>query len=353
VHKEGILKLLMYIRTAIIISLKISSAIFYNRVDGLLIDKILRRSLVAAPTLFGDDLQALAAKIPEELSSTDSPVLLLQDESASTASPIISLDGQAGTNLGVLLWTFVLYQTLLQFFLPLIVKIFGKEDKEWFLNFKTGYKYIIPVSVELPSIIFFVMLGYFVNFLTIKSFDGDTYWGWAISGSLAIPVSLLSLARNSSYRLTKEQDQQQKQLKMDFNEFAGERLREVSGSKCKEELIILAFRRFLSSSTSSQSKNPSVYMDENIFPDKVIRRIVRKYIGYSCDSDGYYRNVELLRNRASRLFLADNVNRKEVVEKEYSKASAETLVESNEVFEKPATTINSEAAPDGVKDFAR
>ena len=118
-----------------------------------------------------------------ELDIVSSPLLVPE-------TSINQLEG-AG-NLAVLLWTFVLYNGLIgllkerpaELILPSLSKVLFFENEQWFKDFKDGYSFSVPPTVEAARVGIFLVAGYYLNVLITNSFDGDAFWGYAIAGSL-------------------------------------------------------------------------------------------------------------------------------------------------------------------------
>ena len=118
-----------------------------------------------------------------ELDIVSSPLLVPE-------TSINQLEG-AG-NLAVLLWTFVLYNGLIgllkerpaELILPSLSKVLFFENDTWFKDFKDGYSFTVPPTVEAARVGIFLVAGYYLNVLITNSFDGDAFWGYAIAGSL-------------------------------------------------------------------------------------------------------------------------------------------------------------------------
>ena len=65
------------------------------------------------------------------------------------------------------------------------------------------------------------------------------YWGYSLGACLALPASLLSLARIK--RPTREDIAQEEVVRQGFADFADKRLRRVDGKQCAESRILLSF----------------------------------------------------------------------------------------------------------------
>lgn len=263
--------------------------------------------------------------IPVDISSVDAPYVPRSLDPAAPAllepiTTIVQLEGAA--NLGVLLWAFVLYQGPFttsgrpaEWVLPIVAKGLNCEKEQWYLDYKEGFKFSVPPAVELVRVLFFLSLGYYVDMLTIASFDGDSYWGWAISGSLFIPVGLLALARGAEKAETREEKALADEMRRDFSAFGASRLTRhdprtplvVNGRnkvyQTAEASLILAFRRSFDK-----------YRDEAVVPTKQIKRIVRAWVGYKPTADGQYLHLELQNlRRESKEALAENLKKAEAL----------------------------------------
>ena len=72
--------------------------------------------------------------------------------------------------------------------LPVVAKIIGQEDQEWFLDYCDGFRFTVPPLAEAMRAAIFLSLGFYANSFVVTSFDGDLFWGWSIAGALAIPA---------------------------------------------------------------------------------------------------------------------------------------------------------------------
>ena len=154
--------------------------------------------------------------IPVEISSTDSAPPVMPDLLLPNVE-VQSLDG--GGFLGVLLWTYVLYNGLFglagrpaDWTLPPLARLFKLESEEWYSNYQSGYDYFVPPALEALRVGFFGILGYLLNMGIIRSFDGDAFWGWSIGLCLTIPSSLINLSRDK--RLSREQSEFQVHMRL-------------------------------------------------------------------------------------------------------------------------------------------
>ena len=138
----------------------------------------------------------LSALVPSEISATDKVQYLTIDNSGPNVD-IISLTG--ANELGALIWGYNIYLFITLFrqtdiFIVLLAKMTGGENRQWYLDFKDGYKYDVPAPFDLLRIGLTICLGYFVNKVLIGAFDGDSFWGWSTAVCIAIPSSLISLS---------------------------------------------------------------------------------------------------------------------------------------------------------------
>lgn len=260
--------------------------------------------------------------IPVDISSSDLPYLPQSiDPSAATllepVTKVVELEG--GTNLGVLLWAFVLYQGIFttagrpaDWVLPVVAKGLNCESEQWYIDYRENFPYTVPPAVELVRVLFFLSLGYYADGLVINSFGSDPYWGWATAGSLSIPIGLLALARGADKKATREEVALSEAMQRDFSDFGGSRITRhnpnepligPSGRKkifeAAESSIILAFRR-----------SYERYRDDTVVSDKQIRRVVRAWVGYKPTPEGAYKHLELQNLRKeSKEALAQNLKR--------------------------------------------
>jgi len=254
--------------------------------------------------------------IPVEISSSD--VASYVPPSYAELAPVTDIQTLEGAgNLGVLLWAFVLYQGVFttagrpaDWLLNVFGVLPGLDEETWFKDFKAGFSYTVPPAVEAGRVAFFLVLGFYVCGLTTSAFDGDAYWGWAVPGSLTIPVGLLALVRGSERKITRSMAEFQGQMSLDFDEFFAERITRKQDAtvtaagqrvviKTPERAIISQFRR-------SNEK----YRDETLVPDKLVRKVIRSKIGYKPDQEGDYRYIEMqnLAKQAQRK-LEENLKR--------------------------------------------
>lgn len=229
---------------------------------------------------------AFAALVPVDISSLDtiaaSRIADLETQAALLPDITVNtLDG--GFNLGILLFTYVLYNGFFgkagrpaEWVLPAVAKATGEEEKEWFIDFKDGFAFELPPLVEAVRVVFFALLAYGVESAWVAAFDGDTFWGWSTGVCLFLPSSLINLSRDA--RATREEYQFESQLKDAFEQFASARLTRGDRSlSCNELNIIIGFRRAF-----------SAYRTEDEVSDKALRKLIRRWVGYKCGPDGKY-----------------------------------------------------------------
>lgn len=277
--------------------------------------------------------------------NTPAPALL---EPVTTIS---SLDG--GGNLAVLLWSYILYQGLLttsgrpaEWVLPLFVTIFQQQEEQWYLDYQEGYSFTVPPLIEASRCLFFLVLGFYTSSIVIASLDGDSFWGWATSGALSIPASLIMLARPK--RTSRSVAELAVRMRLDFKEFGDERLTRIvedgatlkqnikqldkatynNGGRidmskenncAKESSIILAFRRSFKD-----------YRDESLISDKMIKRACREYLGYK-PLNGYYLSLQLSNLRR------ESRNQNRILVEEANKLREEYELEAQEQQEELAS----------------
>ena len=262
--------------------------------------------------------------IPVEVSSTDtySEALRLSatDSSLEPITAIVQLQGS--DNLGTLLWAFVLYQGIFpqagrpaDWILTPLAKALGASDADpWFKDMSEGFSFDVPPFVEAFRVALFLAVGYLCDILVVKGFDNDSYWGWAIAGSLTIPVGLIALARGAEPRYTREMAALETKARLEFDEFAAQRLSvvpetiTVSGqriiTKIPEKSIIAQFRR-----------TNAIFRDESLVTDKMLIRVVRAKIGRKPTKEGderLYYNIGMSNlARDAKLQLAENLRKAE------------------------------------------
>eukprot|EP01031_Cornospumella_fuschlensis_P032687 gene32687-39520_t len=223
--------------------------------------------------------------IPSEISSLDtaSPPslsgMILPDTS------IVSLYG--ADNLGIILWTFVLYNGLyvtplrpVDAFIPLVAQLVQQEGSQWYKDFQDGFSCQKPPLVDFITISFFILAGYLLNSFVNSSLGGDHSWGWSIGACLAIPSGLFSVAK--SKKLTREDAIKQHELEEEFDKFANSRLRRVKGREIAESRLIESFRRHY---TPARLEKDVSYA--------VLRKVVRRWVGYKPEKENkIYKGLE-------------------------------------------------------------
>lgn len=268
---------------------------------------------------------------------------------------ISSLNG--GGNLAVLLWSYVLYQGLLttsgrpaEWVLPLFVTIFQQQEEQWYLDYQEGYSFTVPPLIEASRCFFFVVLGYYISSTLIASLDGDAFWGWATSGALSIPASLIMFARPK--RTSRSVAELEVKMRLDFKKFGDERLTRIvednatlkqnikqldkatfnsngridmskENNCAKESSIILAFRRSFKD-----------YRDETLISDKMIKRVCRQYLGYK-PLNGYYLSLQLSNLRR------ESRNQNKILVEEAKKLREEYELELKEQQEGELTSVGT------------
>jgi hypothetical protein len=126
---------------------------------------------------------ASSGNVPSDLSAIDRTEFPAVSEMIVPNIDVHELDG--GSFLGVLLWTYVLYNGLSDFrpadiTLTYIAKLLKQEDETWFKDFSDGYYFFCPPVIEFVRVSIFFGLGFLANTYTIKSLEGDMFWGWSI-----------------------------------------------------------------------------------------------------------------------------------------------------------------------------
>jgi hypothetical protein len=241
--------------------------------------------------------------VPLDLSSSDTVERISSLGNSGPLLPdtsIVSLDG--AINLGAILFTFVIYNGLGNFrpadlCLPLFATVANQREDQWFKDFSEGFQHNVPPLVELLRVVFFAGLGWGFNLGWIAVLDGDSFWGWSTAATLVIPSGLINMARPE--KLTREQQGFDNKMRSDFSTFAPTILSQEKDAKCSETNIILRFRR-----------NYTLYRTEEEVSDKVLKKMVRQWIGFKANSEGYYMGMSLLnRKKESRIALAKTMRR--------------------------------------------
>ena len=219
-----------------------SSLLFFH-------ESLPRRNVLKRGTFHSSSLRMMRGEIPSDLSASDplSSSVLPSSELVPNID-IHPLDG--GSFLGLLLWSYVLYNGLFglagrpaDWLLPSLAKVLKEEEKEWFKDFSEGFSYFCPPPLELLRVALFLSLGFLVNSACIASFDGDDFWTWSIATCLAIPSALINLSRDP--RLTRERSAFLSNLSDAFTSFANNKLEVDPTSKSFLSIykIISAFRQ--------------------------------------------------------------------------------------------------------------
>lgn len=238
------------------------------------------------------DLSSLGASAPNSASSL--PDVYLVPVVPSSPS---SFDG--ADNLGGILWAISLYfgifQPLFQrnsvyfsqpseWLLYPLAKALQQEQEDWFVNFSEGLQYQTPPLVDLGRAIFFVLLGFWTNFVIVNSLGGDMFWGWSTGACVALPATLLSFSRIK--RPSREDVDQENTIKQNFETFAEKRLKRIVGRVAAESSIVLSFRRSFVE-----------YRSRDQISDKELCKIVRAWVGYKANIEGDYLGIELINRR--------------------------------------------------------
>lgn len=254
--------------------------------------------------------------IPVEISSSD--VASYMPPAYTDIAPVTDIQALEGAgNLGILLWAFVLYQGIFttagrpaDWLLNVFGLLPGVKEALWYRDFKAGFAHTVPPAVEAGRVAFFLVLGFYVCGLTTSAFDGDAYWGWAIPGSLTIPVGLLALVRGSERKITRTMAEFQEQMTLDFDAFFAERItrnQDPTVTAAGQRLVIKTPERAI---ISQFRRSNEKYRDEAAVPDKIIRKVIRSKVGYKPDQEGDYRYIEMqnLARQAQRK-LEENLKR--------------------------------------------
>ena len=193
--------------------------------------------------------------------------------------------------MGLLLFTFVLYNGLFgkagrpaDWVLPALAKVTQQEGETWFTDFKDGYLYDVPPAVEALRVTFFGLAAFALETAWVSTFEGDTFWAWSTGICLALPSSLITLSRDPLP--TRAEALFDSELRERFNAFAVKRLTRGDKSvSCAELNIVVAFRR-----------SYAEYRSEDDVSDKVLRKVIRKWVGYK-DLNGRYLGVAMANKR--------------------------------------------------------
>jgi len=247
--------------------------------------------------------------VPADLSASDKLESVSKTASrASRAGALLpdtsvnALDG--AVNLGAILFTFVLYNGFFgragkpsEWVLPFTARQPDKKNELWYKDFSDGFVYTVPPEIELLRISGFAVLGWFTNLAWIAALDGDSFWGWSTAACLAFPTGLIALSRDP--KQTREEFEFDEKMKSNWNLFAPKILSKEVQSKCSESNIILRFRRSFSE-----------YRTEEDVSDKIVKKMIRQWVGFKPNPEGYYIGVSLLnRKREARQKLAKTMLR--------------------------------------------
>jgi hypothetical protein len=145
--------------------------------------------------------------VPTELTPySDSIVDITFGQDPTNLIPNTAIETlNGGENLGALLWAYVLYNGLFttsgkpaDWTLPILSKLFGQQQEQWYKDYADGYAFECPPIIESCRFVSFLLLGLSADWLWIRLLDGDTFWGWSTGACLAIPSLLLTLGRPKS-----------------------------------------------------------------------------------------------------------------------------------------------------------
>lgn len=224
--------------------------------------------------------------IPSEISSDDAYSGALSISQIPMPNVEISqLNGSE--NLGTLLWSFVLFNGLFttigkpgDWILNLIAKVVQQEEKEWYVDFKAGFRYQCPPVVDAIRFAFFITIGYYANFLWTASLGGDPFWGWSTGACLAIPSGLLSVARDKPP--TRKESEFQDTLQQSLTTFLKKRVESKRDGMMKEEDLVSAFR----------ISRPELRSIE-VLPERMLKKALRKAVGGKPNKAGVYKGLYL------------------------------------------------------------
>jgi len=209
----------------------------------------------------------------------------LDDQLLLPETSIHSLSG--GENLGILLWTFVLYQGLFttsgrpaDWIVKPLAILFRKTNETWYQDYDRGYYFECPPSIELSRIGVFFVLSVAWNRLLINSLGDDSFWGWSIGACLAIPSALIALSRDKPP--TREVAEFQVAIESDFAEFARAVLRTRKDGRVSEKRLIELFRR---------KSKVELFDEEKTNP--LLRKAIRRYLGRKPEN-GLYVGLEII-----------------------------------------------------------
>jgi len=214
--------------------------------------------------------------IPEELTATDS----FMETFAFPQTSIETIEG--GENLGTLLFAFILYQGLSNSVLPVVAKVLNCEMQDWYRDAKDGFAFDTPPAVEMVRVLLFLSSAYYLNKFWISLFGGDSFWGWATAGALAIPTALFSAVAAQDKKPTRSAFDFQEKMKENFREFALRRISRNVDEECTEQRIINVFRR-----------NFQEYRDESLVTEKQIKIAIRSLLGKP-NKEGIYKGVAII-----------------------------------------------------------
>jgi len=229
------------------LSIFIAACIF--SVDGLL--RPISSALGSLPVAAGARLvQTVNTEgIPKDITSVDKIAASVLDTLAASPEILLVPDTTintltGGDNLGVLLWAFVLYNGIFpvagrpaDWLLPFVAQGAGVdvdlvEEKgktidsdsknSWYLDYKAGYKFVVPPEVELFRFGLFGALAFYFNAFVISSLGGDSFWGWSVGACMLIPSALINAAREQPP--TRQEAALAMKLEQEFVDFAEARI---------------------------------------------------------------------------------------------------------------------------------
>lgn len=231
--------------------------------------------------------------VPSDLSSDDDSFGLYSKASDMLLpnTDIASLD--SAFSVGVFLWCMLYYILAKDVLLSVLARAMRYEESPFFEDFKDNYAYNVPFDVEVLRVLVIGLLATATTSATSFAFDGDLYWGWAISGALLFPSTLFYLAQEK--RPSRAEGELMQGLSNDFSMFKDESIVYRRGSAVDIDRIVLLFRR-----------RHVKYRDEDVVTDKAIKKVVRRVLGKGID--GVYADLELVsRMKEGRKQLEANI----------------------------------------------
>jgi hypothetical protein len=151
---------------------------------------------------------------------------------------------------------------------------------------------------------FFLLLGFWTNFVINYSFGGDLFWGWSTGACLSLPASILTLSRIKRptryfdfitlktcdeylyFTCNREKIEYEESIKSSFKQYAEKRLRRLPGKSASEITIIQSFRR-----------SELAYRSPDDISDKDLRKIIRGWVGYKPNMEGDFLNIEIINRK--------------------------------------------------------